>query len=219
MLKRIFHYDNPVFQAINTIGEIIILNFLWMICSLPIVTIGASTTALVYSCIKLHHHDGYPWSNFFHSFKENFKQATVLFLIFLAAGVLLVTDLILGNQANNSFGTFMKIAACVIGIPYFITLLYVFGVQSRFVNSVKDTIRYAFFVALRNYKTTIQLALIVILLVWANTTVALVNYLTIMFGAGFLAYFFAGYYNKVFEQYLPKEETDELESAEAETEE
>ena len=135
-----------------------------MICSLPIVTIGASTTALVYSCIKLHHHDGYPWSNFFHSFKENFKQATVLFLIFLAAGVLLVTDLILGNQANNSFGTFMKIAACVIGIPYFITLLYVFGVQSRFVNSVKDTIRYAFFVALRNYKTTIQLALIVIYL-------------------------------------------------------
>ena len=86
-------------------------------------------------------------------------------------------------------------------------------------NYVKDTIRYAFFVALRNYKTTIQLALIVILLVWANTTVALVNYLTIMFGAGFLAYFFAGYYNKVFEQYLPKEETDELESAEAETEE
>ena len=64
MLKRLFHYDNPIFRAINTIGEIIILNFMWMICSLPIVTIGASTTALMYSCMKLHYHEGYPWFNF-----------------------------------------------------------------------------------------------------------------------------------------------------------
>lgn len=208
MLKRIFNYDNPVFQAINTIGEIIILNFMWMIFSLPIFTIGASTTALMFSCIKLHQHDGYPWSNFWTSFRENFKQATALFFIYLVAGVVLAADMILGNQARDSFGTFMKVAACVLAIPYVLTLLYVFGVQSRFVNKVKDTIRYAFFLAVRNWKATLQMVVLVVVVVWANTTVALVNYLTIMFGAGFIAYSLSAYYNRVFEPYLPKQEDE-----------
>lgn len=208
MLKRFFNYENPVFQVINTIGEIIVLNFMWMICSIPIFTVGASTTALLYSCIKLHKKEGSPWGNFLTSFKENFKQATALFFIFLIVGVIIAADMILGNQAHSSYGTLMKVAACVIGIPYVITLLYVFGVQSRFVNTVKDTIRYSFFVALRNMKITVQMVLLVGIVLAANMTVALVNYLTLMFGAGFLAYFFAAYYNRVFEQYLPKEEPD-----------
>ncbi len=219
MLKRFFHYDNPVFQAINTIGEIIILNFMWMLFSLPVFTIGASTTALMYSCMKLHHHDGYPWSNFWTSFRENFKQATALFFIYFIAGGILAADMILGNQARNSYGTFMKVAACVLAIPYFLTLLYVFGVQSKFVNRVKDTIRYSFFLAIRNWKATLQMAILVVVVVWANTTVGLVNYLTIMFGAGFIAYFFTAYYNRVFEPYLPKDEDeieDEIEEQRAE---
>lgn len=208
-MRRVFTSDNPVFQAINTIGMIIVLNFIWMICCIPIVTIGASTTALLYSCIKLHEKEGTPWGNFFQSFKENFGQSTALFFIFLIAGVFLGADMILGNQAGNTFGTLMKVAACILAVPYFMTLLYVFGVQCRFVNKVKDTIRYAFFLALRNMKDTIQLALMVIVVVWANTTVAFVNYITLMFGAGFLAYFFTAYYNRVFEKFIPEEEEED----------
>ena len=217
MLKRLFHYDNPIFQAINTIGEIIILNFMWMICSLPVVTIGASTTALMYSCIKLHHHEGYPWSNFLTSFKENLKQGTALFLIYAIAGAVLAADMVLGNQAGSSFGTLMKVTACVLAIPYFLTLLYVFGVQSRFVNSVKDTIRYSFFLSIRSWKTTLQMVLLVVVVVLANTTVALVNYITLMFGAGFIAYFLSAYYNRVFEPYLPKPDEDLPEDQEEQT--
>ena len=217
MLKRLFHYDNPIFRAINTIGEIIILNFMWMICSLPIVTIGASTTALMYSCMKLHYHEGYPWFNFLASFKENFKQSTGLFLLYAVAGAVLAADMVLGNQAKNSYGTFMKVTACVLAVPYFLSLLYVFGVQSRFVNKVKDTIRYSFFLAVRSWKATLQMALLIVVVVFANTTVALVNYITLMFGAGFIAYFLSAYYNRVFEPYMPKSE-EELEEEQAQLE-
>lgn len=205
MLSKIFDVDNPVFRAIGTFGNIVVLNLLWLVCSLPVITMGASTTALIYACMKLHRREGYIWNNFFHSFRENFKQATALFLIFLFAGVMLGADLILGNQMKTDFGRLLQAAACVVAVPYFITLLYVFAVQSRFVNSVKKTVRYAFFVALRNILDTIQMALIVILLVWLNTTIVLFNYLTLVFGVGLTAYFCSAYYEKVFKKYLPQD--------------
>ena len=206
MLKYLFDVENPVFQAIYTVGKIAMLNFMWLICSLPVFTMGASTTALIYACMKLHRREGYIWSNFFTSFKENFKQSTVLFLLFLLAGVILGADMVLGNQSGTGYGRMMKIGACILAVPYALTLLYVFAVQSKFVNTVKDTIRYSFFVALRNCKDTFQLLILVVLTIWANTTVALVNYITIIFGIGALAYFCSAYYIRVFERYVPKEE-------------
>ncbi len=209
MLKYLFDVENPVFQAINTIGKIFALNFIWLICSLPIVTIGASTTALIYASMKLHDKEGYIWKNFFSSFKENFKQSTILFLLFLAGGLIIMADVTLGNQAGSSLGKVVRLAAFILAVPYFLTSLYVFAVQSKFVNSIKDTIRYAFFVSLRNFKDTLQMALLVILLVWANTTIVLANYLTIACGAGMLAYFCSAYYNRVFKKYIPEEAVSE----------
>lgn len=206
MWNKVFDVDNPVFRAIGTFGNIILLNFLWLICSLPVVTMGASTTALIYACMKLHRKEGYVCRNFFHSFRENWKQSTALFLIFLCVGAALGADMILGNQMQTAFGSLLKAAACILAVAYFITLLYVFAVQSRFVNRVKDTIRYAFFIALRNLADTIQIALIVILLVYFNTTIVLVNYLTIVFGFGLTAYFCSAYYERIFNKYIPARE-------------
>lgn len=210
MLDRIFNVDNPVFRAINTIGKIFLLDMLWLICSIPIFTMGASTTALIYACMKIKDDEGYVTSNFFKSFKENFKQSTAIFLIYLVVGIVLAVDFILGNQVENrNFGLALQIGAGVIAIPYFLSLLYVFGVQSRFVNPVKSTIRYAFFMSLRNMKTTIQMAILMILFVWINTTVLLANFLSLIYGVGLMGYFFAFYYRQAFKKYLNPENEGE----------
>lgn len=205
MLDRIFNLDNVVFRAIDKIGKIFLLNMLWLICSLPIFTIGASTSALIYSSMKLHTNEGYWHQNFFSSFKANFKQATGLFFLYFAAGAFLAVDFMLGNQARNSFGIFMQAAAGILAVPYFLSLLYVFGVQAKFVNPVKATIRYSFFMALRNMKYTIQMAILMILFVWVNTTTLLANFLTLIYGFGLMGYFFAAYYQKAFAKYLEPE--------------
>ena len=210
MLDRIFNVDNPVFRAINTIGKIFLLDMLWLICSIPIFTMGASTTALIYACMKIKDDEGYVTSNFFKSFKENFKQSTAIFLIYLVVGIVLAADFILGNQVENrNFGLALQIGAGVIAIPYFLSLLYVFGVQSRFVNPVKSTIRYAFFMSLRNMKTTIQMAILMILFVWVNTTVLLANFLSLIYGVGLMGYFFSFYYRQAFKKYLNPENEGE----------
>ena len=108
MWNRIFDVDNAVFRAIDTIGKIFILNLYWVICSLPIFTIGASTSALLYASMKLHDKEGYVTSNFFSSFKENFKQATEIWLIYLVIGILLGFDFMMGNQAKDTLGVCMQ---------------------------------------------------------------------------------------------------------------
>ena len=207
MWDRFFDLDNVVWRTIDKIGKIFLLNLLWLICSLPVFTIGASTTALIYTSMKLSDNEGYWHQNFFSSFKENFKQATALF-IYLAAGAFLAGDFLLGGRAGNSFGQLMQGVAAILFVPYFLSLLYVFGVQAKFVNPVKATIRYSFFVAMRNMKTTIQLAILMILFVWVNTTTLLANFLTLIYGIGLMGYFFGMYYKHTFAKYIEAAEED-----------
>lgn len=209
MLDRIFDFDNVVFRAIDKIGKIFLLNFFWLICSLPVFTMGAATTALIYSSMKLQENEGYWYQNFFSSFKENFKQATGIFFLYLAAGLILALNFLLGGQAGDSFGLMIQGVAGILAIPYFLSLLYVYGVQAKFVNPVKATIRYSFFMAMRNMKFTFQMAILVILFVWVNTTNMLANFLTLIYGFGLMGFFFAAYYRKTFEKYLKNNDEEE----------
>ena len=60
MLSGFFNYDNPVWRFIGKFGDLIILNVLWFVCSIPIFTIGASTTAVYYVTLKLARNDDDP---------------------------------------------------------------------------------------------------------------------------------------------------------------
>lgn len=74
MLQGIFNYDNPVWRFIGKLGDLIILNILWIVCSIPVFTAGASTTAVYYVTLKLvRDEDDSTIRSFFRSFKSNFK--------------------------------------------------------------------------------------------------------------------------------------------------
>ena len=110
MLSGLFNYDNPVWRFIGKFWDVLIVNILWGICSVPVFTIGASTTAMYYVTLRLaRDEDGYTIRSFFKSFKENFKQATIIWLIFLLVGALLGFDLYYFAKAvaASSFRTVM----------------------------------------------------------------------------------------------------------------
>lgn len=77
-LFNIFNPDNKIANFLTKIMYLAWLNFLWLICSLPIITIGASTTAVYYTAMRMARDDeGYIAKDFFHSFKENFLRRLV----------------------------------------------------------------------------------------------------------------------------------------------
>ena len=79
---RLFNPDSPLMQFLTRLADLVILNILWILFSLPIVTLGASTTALYRSVLTLI--DGGGSSTvllFWNAFRSNFKQSTLLFLV------------------------------------------------------------------------------------------------------------------------------------------
>lgn len=207
MLKSIFSPDNPVFRFIIKIGYCWWLNILWLATSIPVITIGASTTALIYSAMKLHKDEGYPTKNFFHSFKENFRQATIIWLIYLAAGALLMLGAVYWNQSRISGHFIAQALIWALILLYAMSISYVFAIQSKFVNPISRTIIYSFLLPLRNLKETLLILVTIAAVVYFNvTTIFMVNFWTLNLGIGLIAFLFAVFYSNVFEKYIPKQE-------------
>ena len=86
ILIRSVTTDNPVMNFLTIVCDIVILHFLWLLTSLPVLTIGASTTALYYTTMKcIRNGQGGVVKMFFKSFKDNFKQATGIGILALIA--------------------------------------------------------------------------------------------------------------------------------------
>lgn len=210
-----FDQDNPVIRTIGRIANAWLIGFLWLVTSLPVVTAGASTTAMIYAEMKLLNDTGKrdvgtPVSNFFRSFKENFRQATGIWLIYLAAGALITLNLYYWNNAQTeSFVLELGIAYGLL-IFYLISFVWVFAVQSKFVNTVMNTIRYSYAVAWRNMKETalmlITIGSVIVIAVETPGWVFLFFYLN--FGVGLTVFMFSVFYTKVFRKYIPKELQD-----------
>ncbi|MCI9148154.1 MAG: DUF624 domain-containing protein [Hungatella sp.] len=206
MLSGLFNYDNPVWRFIGKFWDVLIVNILWGICSVPVFTIGASTTAMYYVTLRLaRDEDGYTIRSFFKSFKDNFKQATVIWLIFLAVGALLGFDIYYFIQAVSA-STFRTVMLSIFLAMTFIWLAmftYVFPLQSRFYNPVKRTIFNSFFMSVRHVFSTIGMLVIdgvIVFLAFSYIPQLLI------FGVALIAFFNSYLFNHIFKRYIPQEE-------------
>lgn len=218
MLSGFFNYDNPVWRFIGKFGDLILLNILWLVFSIPIFTIGASTTAVYYVTLKLaRDDDGYTIRSFFKSFKENFKQATAIWLVLLAIGAILGVDLYFFARLFTGSGTIKTVMLTVflaLAIVYAAVFMYIFPLQSRFFNSVKKTFFNAFFMSLRHLFRTIGMIVINVALIVMGFVFVVPPVLMIfmLFGFPILAFINSYILSPVFEKYMPKTEepTDDL---------
>lgn len=139
----IFNLDNPFFRAMEKIVNLILLSLLWLMCCIPIFTIGASTTALYYSVQKNINHDlGSATQQFFRGFKENFRQSTLIWLALFALCMLFSFDMtFFSNYGLDGHPLlynlrYMFILLLVVEAIYF---LYLFPYLARFRNTIKNT--------------------------------------------------------------------------------
>ena len=151
---RFFSYDSKFSQLLLKICYGCYLNLLWFVFSIPLITIGASTTALYYVSLKIVREEEHNITGMFiRSFKENFKQSTVLWLILLAVGIVLGGDYyILLHLRSISTGTpavfWTLLLALLIAatIVYVIILMYVFPLIASVVNTNFAMIKNSFFI-------------------------------------------------------------------------
>ena len=218
MFQGLFNYDNPVWRFIGKLGDLVLLNLLWLICCIPVFTAGAATTAVYYVTLKLvRDDDGSTIKSFFHSFTQTFKQATAIWLMILVAGGLLGFDLWFLMSGVVTVSTVVKtVMSAVFGAMTLILLFvttYIFPLQARFYNTVKRTLFNAFFMSVRHLLQTISM-LIIDGLVVAGVYVALymvpqVSMLLLLFGFPLIAFINSYFFTEIFKKYIPKEEDQE----------
>ena len=181
-----FQYDGPIWRFLSTLCDIIILNIIWLICCIPVITIGPATAAAHYVAMKLVKDEGRNvWSMFFKSFKKNFKQGLILGIIFTVLGALLILDFYLclyKLEEGNMFNLVMLSALGFLAIIYLIEMIYVWAVLARFDNTVKQTILNAFFIAMGNIRaTSVLLAVDIIIVIAAVLSYAFLPQLAVLF--------------------------------------
>lgn len=203
---NLFSLNSWLSRFMYLVADIVLLHVLWILFSLPIVTIGASTTALYYCSMKrIRRDEGYITKNFIHSFRSNFKQSTLIWLLILAVGAILFLDLRIGMSAGGVIGKFMLISCSILLIPYFCTAFYIFPVQAKFENRIIDNLKNALLMSLSNFLFTLLLFFITATFIVLTLTFPPFIGLLLIAGAGIYGYFTSGIFVYIFRKYLPKE--------------
>ncbi len=150
-----FSMDGTFAKIGNGIADIFILGLLWLVVSVPVFTMGAATSALFYVTTKrVSGREGYLMKDFFKSFKANFVQATVAWVLMLCVFALLwVNGSLIASMENPPF--FLLPINLFCAIELLLVWIYLFPLIARFHMKTGAVIRAAFFMAHRHLPTTL----------------------------------------------------------------
>lgn len=205
-MNGIFRIDGPLYRFGNMLYYLLVSNILWFVFSLPLFTIGASTTALYFVMGKIvRDEDPSILKDFWKSFKMNFKQSTVIWLILLIPYLIVYINIknisLLGNMAKY----ILPVQIAVL-FELIIITIYIFPVLSRYDLKTRNLIKTCFFLGNRHILSTI-------LCVGSLTAVAFLLYkftgLFILFPVSLYA--LVSYYiiHRLFKKYMPDEKKEE----------
>lgn len=217
MYMGLFTNENSLFQRIFIfLGQLIALNLLWIVCSLPVITAGAATTSLFYCTLRMHKNgDCSVFKDFFRSFKQNFLQATAIWLILLlSAGCIYMERKAILTMPGMMPQIFSYIVTAIC-IPLILIALYVFPTLAAFENKISKLITNAFYFAVKKIFYALAVAAITIAPMYFTLVDAQLFpvYLLIWMMCGFslTAYADAWFMWKLFRPYFSVEEEKGLE--------
>ena len=202
-------------SRLNQFGTV----FLCILCCIPVVTAGASITALYYVTLKMARDaESNIARSFFRSFKQNFKQATIINIIMLLTAAVLFIDLRIARAGSGAMYKGLFSLFIAFALIYAMILLYIYPILSKFFNSVKNTFVNAFLMSVRHLPLTLLMLVISaspLLLMWLFAYVSYARFtsilimLFILMGFSTLAYWKSKIFVKIFDNYIPKDENEE----------
>ena len=222
-MNKWFNLDSPIMQGLSRLTDLVFLSVLWFACCLPVVTIGASTTAMYYVAMKMVREDTEKKLTvmFFEAFKSNFKQATVMNIIFLAVGAVLATDCFImlsttGDAVTLSFAVFLVMLIWMLCIMF-----YAYPLQAQFYNTIKRTLLNAAILSMRKFPVTavvFALNMLPVLLAFVPTygltLVIRMAPVWVLLMPGLAAYLNSKFFVKMFDPYLKREDEESSEETE-----
>lgn len=214
-----FKLDSPLMNFLNKLADIMILGIVFMIACIPVITVGASFTAAYYMGFKMvKNEETYIVKGFFKAFKENFKQATALWIFVLVIMLVMAADYQIILYSGLAFASWIRIAMVSVTLIAALGAVFLFPLQARFQNTVKHTIKNAFLMALSHLPSAFLLILIYAvpyLILWLVPQLFPAVFLL---GFGGIFYFKSFLLLRVFRRYEGAVEDDSAKNSEEDTE-
>lgn len=209
MAAGVFAQDSSLMRFLTRIADLMILNLLFLVTLLPLVTIGAALTALNFTAMRIATGtDGPIVGDYLRSFRRNLRQATVLWLLVVVAGAALAAWHVVVTQSSlPSLATIALLAIWYLLLFMSVmTTLYVFPYLARFEGSIRELLRNARLMSIRH-----PLAPLVTIALGGLAAVVTIHYpqatayglLWLMIGFAGIAFLAGSLFARVFEKYAP----------------
>ena len=158
---KLFDLDSKFMYYANKFADLMWLNILTLVCCIPIITIGASLTAMHRVLLAIYRdEESYITRNFFKSFKENFRQSTIIWLIYFVFIAVLGVDFWLIFKGGMELSKVIKYALGFVAIIVAFSFFWVFVLQSRYENKIMQTIRNSFVVGISHFTYSIMMIIL-----------------------------------------------------------
>lgn len=201
--------NSPVIAFFNKLTDLILLNILWMICCLPVVTAGAATCAAYYvSITSIRCGDGYVFRRFATAFKSSFVPVTPVWLGMLAACFVLAVDLFFWNRFGGFLGKLMLMVSIVIAILLWVWSLWIFPVFAKFSGTRRELLKNAAAFAVGYLPYTGIVLLITGGVIYANLISLVANSIMIFVGFALIMYINSFFFYRVFMNHIDERYDD-----------
>ena len=171
-MREFFSLDGGFQKYGGFLADIMILSFMWILFSIPFITVGASTSALYYVATRrIANREGYITSDFWEAFKLNFKKSTLLWLVFCFVFVLLIVNMMASGDLGQIRNVVLPVQIVVL-IQLLFMFVYVFPVLARFEMDTMQIVKSCFFMANRHLATTITCAVLLLGILFLTVLVA-----------------------------------------------
>jgi uncharacterized membrane protein YesL len=211
-MSKFFDADSPLLRFLTKVADVMILNLLFIATSIPVVTIGASLTALSYSAMKLVADESESVTgDFLRSFRSNFRQATALGLVVGLLALVLWAWYVVATNLDAHAVVRMVLLALVflIAFRFVAAALYVFPYQAKFEGTIRDVLRNSRLMSIRHLFATLAMVVVTVLPVVITVFYPKVTgygLLWFLFGFAGIAVVNAFLFTGIFSKYVPQPE-------------
>ena len=197
--------EDKIFSGLSKIFDIVFLSVLWVVFSMPILTIGPATTALYYTTVKAIRKDrGYVWKEFWYAFKTNFVTGLIYTTVLIVAIMGIYYGLALTANSKDTMLQIFHYTYIIVSVLVACLYAFLFPILSRFSLPRLQIMRMALFLSIRHILTTIVLLLLILAGCFAVVNV----YPLIFFVPGTITFLCSFLIERVFKKYQPKLEED-----------
>lgn len=203
-MKKLFKYDGLFYRFMNKFGNLIILNLVFILTSLPIITLVSSLSALYYATVKtVRTENGYPVKEYWNAFKREIKKGLVMGTLLILSGIVLYIDLLYVSQLETMFGA-ISYAVLILLSLICITLFIFFPiVLSRFNLSLFELFKLTTFMMFKHLPYTI---ILFILFVAGGIVIVLVPIPLVFILPSVILFLSSFLFEKLFKKYMAIDE-------------